>query len=141
MKSKALYMVTAVLLGAFPMAANAQQQLSNNQPVTRVSTAVETRIQAKLKLDYKNGLLDSTQLASLQRDFDGILSKEDELKSRGQADGLTSGGASKIVDELTAFEARLDKLAGVHTTAQAENATGPKVDHNNVGLSGLVPTR
>jgi hypothetical protein len=141
MKNDFITLVVASAIVYSTLPAFAQQQLSNNQPVTKVSTAVETRIQAKMKLDFKKGLIDATQLASLQRDFDGILSKEDSLKSRGQADGMTSGGNSKIVDELSAFEARLDKLAGVSTTAGAEAANGPKVNKNNANLSSVAPTR
>ncbi len=132
-------MIAAVALNVVVCVAPsfAQQQLSNNQPVTRVSSAVETRIQAKLKLDFKKGLIDATQLAAMQRDFDAILVHEDNFKSRG----LTSGGSDKIVEQLTAFEARLDKAAGVTTTAEANMVDGPKVNKNNANLSDVAPTR
>ena len=138
-KIKPLVIGAALIASALP--AFSQQQLSNNQPVTKVSTAVETRIQAKLKLDYSKGLIDSTQNASLQRDFDAILVKEDDYKSRGKADGMSDKDNGKIVDELAAFEARLDKLAGVSSTAAAESVDGPKVDKNNAGLSTVAPTQ
>ena len=113
-----------------------QQELSNNQPVTRVSSAIETRIQAKLKLDFKKGLIDATQLSAMQRDFDAILVHEDDFKARG----LTSGGRGTIDKELSAFELRLDKCAGVSTTAEANIVNGPRVDKNNADLSGVAPT-
>ena len=114
-----------------------QQELSNNQPVTKLSSAIETRLQAKLKLDYSKGLIDATQLAQMQRDFDAILVHEDDFKSRG----MTSGGRAKIDEQLAQFEARLDKAAGVSTTAQAESVSGPRVDKSNAGLSNVAPTR
>jgi hypothetical protein len=135
---KTLAISLTIIASGLP--AFSQQQLSNNQPVTKVSTAVETRIQAKLKLDYSKGLIDSTQNASLQRDFDAILVKEDNYKSRGASDGMSDKDSGKIVDELAAFEARLDKLAGVSTTAAAASVEGPRVDKNNAGLSNVAPT-
>jgi hypothetical protein len=125
----------ALTLSVLPVVA--QQEISNNQPVTRVSSAEETRIQGKMNLDFKKGLIDSTQLSAMQRDFDAILVHEDDFKARG----LTSSGAKTISSQLAAFELRLDKAAGVSNTAAAERLSGPRVNKNNEGLSSVAPTR
>jgi len=90
-----------------------------------------------MNLDFKKGLIDSTQLSAMQRDFDAILVHEDDFKARG----LTSSGAKTISSQLAAFELRLDKAAGVSTTAAAESLSGPRVNKNNEGLSSVAPTR
>jgi hypothetical protein len=120
-----------------PSAALSQDELSNNQPLTKKSTEEEARIQAKLKLDFTQGLIDSTQLASMQRDFDAILVKEDDYKARG----MTDKRKKIIADLLQNFEATLDRSAGVHTTEEAKRANGPVFNKNNDGTSNVVPTR
>jgi hypothetical protein len=116
----------------------AQNEISNNQPATRNLSENELRIEGKMKADFKKGLIDSNQLASFQRDFDGILVKEDSFKARG----LTDDGRKSIGQSLCDFEARLDKSAGcAKTTAQIEGANGPKADENNAGLDKIEPTK
>ena len=119
-----------------PLPGFAQEQLSNNQPLTRETTEEEARIQAKLKLDFKQGLIDSTQLATMQRDFDAILVHEDDYKERG----MTDKRKRIIQSQLQAFEAHLDRSAGVHTTKEAEEKTGPVFNKNNVDTSNIAPT-
>ena len=137
MKAKIITLCLSMNFAVCALPGWTQQELSNNQPVTRLSSANETRIQAKLKLDFKQGLIDATQLSAMQRDFDAILVHEDDFKARG----LTSGGRAKIDEQLAAFEIRLDKAAGVTTTAEASSVAGPKVDKNNAGLSTVAPTQ
>jgi hypothetical protein len=119
------------------MPAFAQNEISNNQPLNRNLSEDEVRIEAKLKLDFKKGLIDANQLAQMQRDFDGILVHEDAEKAKG----LTSDGRASIKKSLCEFECKLDKAAGVVTTQGAENKNGPKADENNAGLSQIAPTR
>ena len=125
-----------LIIGLNVLPSGAQEQLSNNQPLTKQSTEEEARIQAKLKLDFTHGLIDSTQLATMQRDFDAILVREDDYKSRG----MTDKRKRIIENQLRAFEANLDRSAGVHTTEQAEQKTGPVVNKNNADMSTVVPT-
>lgn len=87
----------------------AQSQLKNNQPIRGDLHTREATIQAKLKMDYKQGRIDSTELASFQRDLDGILVRENDFK--GRADGLTDSGRETIFKSLDVFEARLDRHA------------------------------
>jgi len=115
----------------------AQNEISNNQPVTRSLSDEEIRIEAKMKLDFKNGLIDSNQLAEMQRDFDGILVKEDSFKARG----LTDDGRKAIAEALCLFENKLDKASGVSTTQEAKEAVGVKADQNNAGLENKEPTK
>jgi hypothetical protein len=115
----------------------AQNEVSNNQPLTRSLSANEIRIEAKMKQDFKKGLIDSNQLASFQRDFDGILVKEDSYK----AGGLTDAGKKTIETKLCAFEGRLDTSAGgVSTTSESNRVVGPKADKNNAMLDKIAPT-
>ncbi|HEY9760281.1 MAG TPA: hypothetical protein V6C97_34305 [Oculatellaceae cyanobacterium] len=135
MKSAAQLLLLLSLV--MPSAAFSQDELSNNQPLTKRSTEEEARIQAKLKLDFTQGLIDSSQLAGMQRDFDAILVKEDDYKSRG----MTEKRRKIIADDLRNFEANLDRNAGVHTTEEARKANGPVFNKNNDGTSNVVPTR
>ena len=137
MKIELVTLTLGLYLGINSIPGLTQDEISNNQPMSKRSSAQEVRIQAKLKLDFKKGLIDSSQLAELQRDFDAILVHEDELKMR------SSSASSKdtIKVQLQAFEQRLDKAAGVKTTAQAANSTGVKANKNNSDLSDIAPTR
>jgi len=126
--------LTAFAMSVMP--SFAQNEISNNQPVSREMSAEEIRIEAKLKLDFKNGLIDSNQLAQMQRDFDGILVKEDSFKARG----LTDDGRKAIGEALCQFESKLDKAAGVSTTAEAQSTVQVKADQNNAGLENKAPT-
>jgi hypothetical protein len=85
----------------------AQDEISDNQPVRGALNHRETHIQSKLTEAYNKGLLDSNELAEFQRDFDGILDKENALASAG----MNEAGRNGILKELSAFEARLDKQA------------------------------
>lgn len=118
-------LVLAALLSTQAQATFAQNEISNNQPIARAMSDAEIRIQTKLKANYKSGLIDDTQLASFQRDFDGILVKEDNFKMRG----LTSGGQKTIDKALAAFEARLDRASGLRTRTVG-NTAGAKLDKN-----------
>ncbi len=132
------FIVLTVLTAAMTILPSlAQCEISNNQPVTRNLSADEVRIEGKIKLDYQQGLIDSDQLAQFQRDFDGILVEEDSLKSRG----LEGRGRLATRTALNKFEAKLDSSAGVTTTAQANNKSGPEADANNAGLSKIEPTQ
>jgi len=116
----------------------AQTEISNNQPITRNLSENEIRIEGKMKADFRKGLIDSDQLASFQRDFDGILVKEDSYKSGG----LTNEGRKSVERSLCDFEARLDKSAGgVVTTADTNSVVAPKADENNASLDKIAPTR
>jgi hypothetical protein len=115
----------------------AETTITNDQPLTRTLSENEIRIEAKMKLDYKKGLIDSYQLTNFNRDLDGILVQEDSLIDRG----LTADGWATIKKALCAFEARLDKSAGAATTAQVKGAIGETADANNAGLSEMEPTR
>jgi len=85
--------------------AMAQSQIDNNQPVQGSLQTREAVLQNKLNVCYDAGNIDSTELASLQRDFDGILVKEERLKSK--AGGLTDSGYSSISSALDLFESKL----------------------------------
>jgi hypothetical protein len=76
------------------------------------------RIQQKLKDDFSKGLIDADQNASMQRDFDGIMTREDDLKNRGT--GMNEAGKKDILKQLTAFEARLDKAAGMNKNKKSK---------------------
>jgi hypothetical protein len=91
----------------------AQDEIGNNQPVRGPLNKSEARIQAKLTTDFNRGLLDATQLASFQRDFDGILDHENELKT---GNGMNKAGEEDIFKRLAAFEIRLDQQAGINRT-------------------------
>jgi hypothetical protein len=93
----------------------AQGEISNNQPVRGSMGKNEARIQAKLKADYKRGLIDADQLAQFQRDFDGILDRENAI----QSDGMNTSGKKDILKDLTAFEARLDNQANLNKSSNA----------------------
>jgi hypothetical protein len=114
----------------------AQNEIQNNQPLSRWLSADEARIEGKLQLDYKTGLIDATQLAAMQRDFDGILVQEDAWKSRG----LLGLGRARTAKALAEFERRVDESAGVCTTQAAQHKHGPTADENNVGLAHIEPT-
>jgi len=89
----------------------AQDEINQNQPVRGPLNKAEARIQSKLTTDYNKGLIDSTQLASFQRDFDGILDHENELKTGG---GMNKSGEEDIFKRLKAFETRLDAQANIN---------------------------
>jgi len=138
MKSSFNFAISALLLASTSLPSLAQSEIANNQPVTRSLSQDEVRIMGKLKEDFRKGLIDSNQLAQMQRDFDGILVKEDSYKSRG----LTDDGKKTIEKALCDFEAKLDHSAGgVSTTAEANSVNGPKADENNARLDKIVPTK
>jgi len=89
----------------------AQDEINDNQPVKGPLNKTEARIRLKMQRDFKTGLIDSDQLASFQRDFSGILTHEEELKTGG---GMTKSGEESILKQLAEFEARLDKQAGLN---------------------------
>jgi hypothetical protein len=93
-----------------------QSEITNNQPVKGSMDKDAARVQQKLKDDFTKGLIDADQNASLQRDFDGIMTREDDLRSRGN--GMNASGKKDILKQLTAFEARLDKQAGINKPAK-----------------------
>ncbi|MBS2007991.1 MAG: hypothetical protein JST01_13175 [Cyanobacteria bacterium SZAS TMP-1] len=130
-------LITAAILTITALPTLAQNEISNNQPITRSLSEEEIRIEAKMKLDFKKGLIDSNQLAAMQRDFDGILVREDSFKARG----LTDDGRKAINEALARFEEKLDKAAGASTTSEANNASGEKADQNNAGLDKMEPTK
>lgn len=105
-------LVVAVLMPVAP--SFSQSEITNGQPVKGTMDKDAARIQAKLKDDFAKGLIDADQNASLQRDFDGIMTREDDLRNRGN--GMNASGKKDIVKQLTAFEARLDKQAGINKT-------------------------
>jgi hypothetical protein len=87
----------------------AQDQINDNQPIVGALHTKEVKIQAKLQADYRAGFIDATELAKLQRDFDGICVEEDKLKTKGE--GMTDAGRALIMTKLDTFEAALDKRA------------------------------
>ncbi|MBK9773348.1 MAG: hypothetical protein IPP57_21450 [Candidatus Obscuribacter sp.] len=89
--------------------ASAQTQIDNNQPVKGVLHTREALLQLKLNGAYRAGLIDSNELAAFQRDFDGILAKEEDYKTRPS--GMTSGGKQDIEKRLYLFEERLARHA------------------------------
>lgn len=93
-----------------------QSEITNNQPVKGSMDKDAARVQQKLKDDFTKGLIDADQNAQLQRDFDGIMTREDDLRSRGN--GMNASGKKDILKQLTAFEARLDKQAGINKPAK-----------------------
>ena len=114
---KKLFLTALVVAAVMPVAPSfSQSEISNNQPVKGSMNKDAARIQQKLKDDFKNGLIDADQNAQLQRDFDGIMTREDDLKSRGN--GMNASGKKDILKQLTAFEARLDKQAGLNKTTK-----------------------
>ena len=93
----------------------AQDEVNNNQPVTGPLNKAEARIQAKLTQDYNKGLINDNQLAQLQRDFDGIFDHENVLQG---GKGMNEAGKKTIQKQLTDFEARLDKQAGMNKSTK-----------------------
>jgi hypothetical protein len=108
----------ALMLGA---PAFAQSQIDNNQPVQGDLHAREASLQTRLTAAFNGGLIDSNELASMQRDLDGILTRETDFRNRSS--GLTSGGYDTIQKSLDLFEARLsrhsDKTDVVNTSSGA----------------------
>jgi hypothetical protein len=95
----------------------AQDEITNNQPVVGALNKTETRIQSKLTEDFNKGLIDSDQLGQFQRDFDGILDHENVLQTGG---GMNESGKKSILKDLSSFEARLDKQAGINKPAKKQ---------------------
>jgi hypothetical protein len=93
-----------------------QTEIQNKQPAKGAMDKDAVRVQAKLKDDFKKGLIDADQLSQMQRDFDGIMTREDDLRTRGN--GMNASGKKDILKQLTAFEARLDKQAGLNKPAK-----------------------
>lgn len=104
--------LSIVVLSSAPVFA--QNEITNNQPVVGHLNKDEARIQEKLTADFNQGLIDESQLTEFQRDFDGILDHESQLQSAG----MNEAGKKKILKDLTAFEARLDKQAGLTKTSK-----------------------
>jgi hypothetical protein len=115
LKKLSLLALSSVVLSFAP--SYAQDDINNNQPVAGRLNKTETRIQAKLTEDFNKGLLNSDQLCQFQRDFDGILDHENELQTGG---GMNASGKKKIETDLAAFEARLDKQAGLNISKKAK---------------------
>jgi len=110
---KKLILTAVVVAAVMPVAPSfSQSELTNNQPVKGTMDKDAARIQQKLKDDFTKGLIDADQNASLQRDFDGIMTREDDLRTRGN--GMNAAGKKDILKQLTAFEVRLDKAAGLN---------------------------
>ncbi len=93
----------------------AQSEINNNQPVRGSMGKDEMRIQDKLKADYNKGLINSDQLADFQRDFDGILDRENAI----QSDGMNKSGRKDILRDLASFESRLDKQANLNRSPKS----------------------
>jgi hypothetical protein len=108
----------------FGLSAFSQSQISDNQPVKGELHARETEIQAKLKAAYNAGNIDSTELAQFQRDFDGILTRENDFRTRST--GLTDSGKETIAKQLDTFEARLNRHANKSNMTSKADPT--KVD-------------
>ncbi len=114
---KKLFLTALVLSVVMPVAPSfSQSEITNNQPVKGTMDKDAARIQQKLKDDFTKGLIDADQNASMQRDFDGIMTREDDLRTRGN--GMNAAGKKDILKQLTAFEARLDKAAGLNKPAK-----------------------
>ena len=109
MKYKARFSLSVLATFALCLPVMAQSQISSNQPVCGQLHARECNLQSKLKNDYEAGRIDSTELASFQRDLDGIMVKENNYKSRN--DGLTSGGRDHLLGRIDVLEAKLDRHA------------------------------
>ena len=125
--------VTALMLGA---PAFAQSQIDNNQPVQGDLHGREAGLQSRLTAAFDGGLLDSTELAAMQRDLDGILTRETDFRNRST--GLTSGGHDAIEKSLDIFEACLnrhaDKTANV-TTGESAFVLGVPVCQTTVPVT------
>jgi hypothetical protein len=107
---KSKYSILVAAIGILLSAPGfAQDQIKDNQPIVGALHKKEAKIQAKLQADYRAGLIDSTELAKLQRDFDGICVEEDRLKTKGE--GMTDAGRTLIMAKLDEFEVALDKRA------------------------------
>jgi hypothetical protein len=104
------YLLAALAIGLSVCSyASAQNPAQNNQPVVGSVHKQEARIQRKLQQYYKQGRIDSNELARFQRDFDGICVKEDA--ARMKEEGLTDQAQSSLMKKLDLFEADLDKHA------------------------------
>lgn len=106
-KLSAIMPIFAILVLGTP--GFAQNQLSNNQPIRGDLHGREAEIQARLKADFKRGLIDATELAAFQRDLDGILVKENDFKSRST--GLTDSGRETLMKKLDVLEGRIVRHA------------------------------
>jgi hypothetical protein len=109
MLKKSVLAVQVLLLAALNTPCFAQSEITNNQPVVGNLNDREKQIQAKMTADFQAGLIDADQLSILQRDFDGICTQEDDLRTRGS--GMTDAGRKMISGKLDSFEVRLDKQA------------------------------
>jgi hypothetical protein len=101
----------------------------------------EAEIQNKLNKAFDAGNIDSNELASFQRDLDGILVKEDREKTK--ASGLTNSGFARISKDLDIFEGRLARHStklGAVTKADPTNTRQAAINVNNKNAEPvLVP--
>lgn len=121
-KSSLTVLALSALVSLAPC--SAQNEITNNQPVVGSLNKTETRIQSKMTTDYHKGWINSDQLAQFQRDFDGILDKENVYQA--SRDGMTAERKAKILAELAAFEAKLDKQASFNMPAVGADQTQSK---------------
>lgn len=84
--------------------ANAQSQIDNNQPVQGTLHSRAADLQNKLNASYKAGFISSTELATMQRDLDGILVKADRKSMKDSNQNTDFDGISA---EMSNFEKRL----------------------------------
>lgn len=100
-----LSLVIASSVG-FAGPATAQSQIDNNQPVQGSLHGRAADLQNRLNASYKAGFISSSELATMQRDLDGILIKADRKSMKDSNQNTDFDGVS---DEMSNFEKRLVK--------------------------------
>lgn len=106
MSKRLLLSLALVSSVGFAAPVTAQSQIDNNQPVQGGLHGRAADLQNRLNASYKAGYISSTELATLQRDLDGILVKSERKSMKDSNQNTDFDGIS---DEMNNFEKRLVK--------------------------------
>lgn len=100
-----LALITGFFLLLNTPAAQARFDYNNWQPTKGNTHSYEDALEVRLNSDYKNGFIDSNEMAMLRRDLDGIQAQEDEF--RMDHAGLGIHDRKCLADKLKRFDQNL----------------------------------
>ena len=100
-----LALITGFFLLLNTPAAQARFDYNNWQPTVGNAHSYEDALEVRLNSDYKNGFIDSNEMAMLRRDLDGIQAQEDEF--RMDHAGLGIHDRKCLADKLKRFDQNL----------------------------------
>lgn len=106
---KASSLTIALALITLGLPAQARFDYMNWQPMVGPIHDTENKLEVQLNCDYKQGFIDTNELAQLRRDLDGIQAQEDEL--RVDHNGLGANDIKALTNSLDRFEQNLDRAA------------------------------